>query len=640
MYMKNKKNRSKKSKNKFYRIISALLIIVSIIFSGILIYLDLIPNKYILALIIAIAVFDLINVALLNISNVKMKVKKILVISSMLAVLVMSVGIFNLYRTISVLAGNGDGDYKIENYSVVVLKDSKYDTIEDIKNKRVGYYKNSIGADESLKTLKNKVKAEMQSYDSASLLELNLFNKNIDAILVEDSIMSILGEENSSFDSSTKVIYTFKIKVKVESTLKDTNVTQESFAVYVSGIDTYGQIASVSRSDVNIVMVVNPKTKQILLISIPRDYYVQLHGTTGRKDKLTHAGIYGIDMSIKTVEDLLKIEINYYIKVNFTSVIDIVEALGGLDVYSEYTFTSYSGYSFKKGYNSVNGEQALDFARTRKAFVDGDRQRGKNQQALIEALVRKASSKSIITKYNSLLNAIDGKYQTNMSMKKITSLVKMQLNDMASWNVTSYSLTGSDSKNYTYTSNQLLYVMEPDEDSLNEASNLINEVLGDKKLDSSYNEVQNSSNKVTKANTITTNENSSKNDKEMTDEDKTDKRSTDATLKYLNIEGYDIEFDKNTSIYNLTIEEDVNSLNVEAKPSDPNATYEIKGTSNLKQNGYKVLVEVTAENGNEKVYIINLKINSIKEATDVENKTEENEKNENKVNEDENEIVE
>jgi len=319
--------------------------------------------------------------------------------------------------------------------------------------------------------------------------------------MIEDSMKNILEEESSDKMNLMREIYEFTIKIKVDTTLKEVNVTDESFAIYVSGIDTYGQISSVSRSDVNIVMVVNPTTKQILLISIPRDYYVQLHGTTGAKDKLTHAGIYGIDMSIKTIEDLLETDINYYIKVNFTSVIDIVDSLGGLDVYSDYSFISYSGFNFKAGYNSVNGEQALDFVRTRKAFVDGDRQRGKNQQALIDAIIKKATDKSIITKYNSLLSAIDGKYQTNLSTKKITSLIKMQLEDMTSWNVSSYSLTGIDSNNYTYTYNQLLYVMEPDKQSVKEAIALVDQVLNNEKLESSYQENQGSSNRVTQVQT-------------------------------------------------------------------------------------------------------------------------------------------
>lgn len=506
MYMRIKKDKKKKScKNLFYKIISGLLVIMSIAFLGILFYLDLIPSKYMTIITISIILFDLFNIVLININKLKRKIKKFLSVFVILAIIIMLFVSFYLCRTIGVLLNNGDSKYKLEHYSVMVFKDNGYDSLSDIKGKTIGYYANSTGTKQAKEELNKEIDVNFKSYKDSIILINNLQNSKIDAILIEDSIKNILNEESSDLLSSMKVIYTFTIKVSVESTLKEVDVTKEPFAVYISGIDTYGQISSVSRSDVNMVMVMNPETKQVLLISIPRDYYVQLHGTKGSKDKITHAGIYGIDMSINTIEDLLDTDINYYIKVNFTSVIDIVDALGGLDVYSEYSFISYSGFNFKKGYNKVNGEQALDFVRTRKAFIDGDRQRGKNQQALIESIIRKATDKSIITKYNSLLSAVDGKYQTNMSTKKITSLIKMQLEDMSSWNITSYSLTGKDSTNYTYTYNQLLYVMEPDQESVQEAINLIKKVLDDKKLDSSYGKVTSSSNKVTKVPTPTVN---------------------------------------------------------------------------------------------------------------------------------------
>ena len=494
--MKQKSKLNKKTK--FYKNVGKVLIIVSIIFLGIILYMDLLPSRYLRKIVFAVIIFDVINVLLLNLRRLKKKVKNIISTICIIVIILMSFGSFYLGKTLNVLLSNGDSKYKQENYSVVVLKDSNYNKLENIKNKKVGYYKNLTGADEATKYLTKKVKVNFEGYLSPDTLIDDLVAGRIDVILMEESIKQVLIDEKKDFDKITKVIHTYSIKVNTDSEAKEVNVTKEPFIIYLSGIDTYGKISSVSRSDVNIVMVVNPKTKQVLLISIPRDYYVQLHGTEGPRDKLTHAGIYGTDMSIKTIEDLLKININYYIKVNFTSVIDIVNALGGLEVYSEYTFISYSNYSFKKGYNAVNGKQALDFARTRKAFVDGDRQRGKNQQALIEAIIRKATNKSVLTKYSSLLDAIDGKYQTNMSMKKITSLIKMQLNDMASWNITSYSLSGTDSRNYTYTFNRSLYVMEPKEESINEAMDLIKSIIEGKTLEGSYGEKVEAVNSVSK----------------------------------------------------------------------------------------------------------------------------------------------
>ena len=519
MYMKKNKTKKIFKKNLFYKIISILLALSSICFIGLLFYIDLLPIKYSIILFFIVSIFSVLNILLVNMKRLKKKIKKVLSILMVVVILIMTIANFYIGKTLGVLLNNGDSKYKLEHYSVIVLKDSNYDKLKDIRGEKVGYFKNSTGAEDANDKLKEKVDVNFESYQTSDSLVQDLLDSEINVIIIEDSIKNIMQEEISKFEELTKIIYSFTIKAKVENTLKEVNVTNKPFAVYISGIDTYGKISSVSRSDVNIVMVANPKIHQVLLISIPRDYYVQLHGTTGKKDKLTHAGIYGVDMSIQTIEDLLELDINYYLKVNFTSVIDIVDALGGLDVYSEYTFTSYSGYSFKKGLNSVNGEQALDFARTRKAFTDGDRQRGKNQQALIESIIRKATDKSIITKYNSLLNAIDGKYQTNMSMKSITSLIKMQLKDMSSWNITSYSLTGSDSKDYTYTYNQLLYVMKPDEDSVNEAIQMIDKVLNDEQLEASYTDISGTSNKVTQVKVPAQNEETVKNEIENNNEE-------------------------------------------------------------------------------------------------------------------------
>ena len=289
------------------------------------------------------------------------------------------------------------------------------------------------------------------------------------------------------FVEKTKVIYKFTIIVKTSSVSKDLDVTRKPFNIYISGIDTYGEISSVSRSDVNMVVTVNPKTRQILLTSIPRDYYVPLHGKTGYNDKLTHAGLYGVDTSIQTVEDLLDIDINYYVKVNFSSVIKIVDALDGVEVLSDYSFTSIDGYNYTKGYNKVNGEEALSFARERKAFSAGDNQRVKDQQALLEAMFRKCISPSMIVKYNSFLNSVEGSFVTNMPVDRLKALVKLQIAKKYKWIITANSLDGENSSNYTYSySASKLYVMEPIEESVDYASKLIKSVIDGEKLDPTY----------------------------------------------------------------------------------------------------------------------------------------------------------
>ncbi len=556
---KKNKNKTNKNKNIIYIIMQLILLLSSIFLVGVLVYINLLPTKYFLAVLTFVIGYNLIVFLLLRIKNLKRKIKKALFILSVFITLIFIVAGVYITKTLGVLLDNGDSKYKLEHYSVIVLKSDDYEKLSDISNLTVGYYENSAGSSKANKRLKSEVDVNLKKYSASDTLANDLESKSISAILIEDSIKKIIEEEAPEFKNQTKVIYTFSIRVKANSTAKDVNVTKKPFAIYISGIDTYGEISSVSRSDVNIVMVVNPNTKQVLLISVPRDYYVQLHGTTGVRDKLTHAGIYGVDMSVKTLEDLLDMTINYYIKVNFTSVEDIIDALDGVDVYSEYTFVSYSGYSFKKGYNSVNGKQGLDFVRTRKAFASGDRQRGKNQQALIEAMLKKVTSKSIITKYNSLLNSIDGKYQTNMSMKKITSLVKMQLNDMSPWNVTSISLQGTDSNNYTYTYYQKLYVMEPNEESVAQAQEAIKAVISGQKLDSSYTETNYGTNTVSKVKTQTSTNKTMSSANTKQENKQQVKEPVSSNSNTINDSDKKEELEKNDDTSDKTSEEDKNT---------------------------------------------------------------------------------
>ena len=419
-------------------------------------------------------------------------------------------GLFSFYTLkTNGLINNLNLNYKTYNYSVIVLNTSKYKTIKDIKNKDLGYYKtDSKETTKSINKIDNIISTNKKEYTETSSLLNNLLNNKLDAILIEDTYLNMLEENNNdeentnkidNFKDKTKVIYRFTIRINTETISKDTDVTKKPFSIYISGIDTYGKISSVSRSDVNMVVTVNPNTNQILLTSIPRDYYVKLHGKTGYKDKLTHAGLYGVETSLKTIEDLLDIEINYYVKVNFTSVIDIVDAIGGVEVYSDYNFTSIDGYNYSKGYNKVNGEEALSFARERKAFSEGDRQRIKDQQALLEAMFRKCLNPSIITRYNSLLNSINGSFATNMPTNRLTSLIKMQLKNKDKWIITSNSLDGSNSSNYTYSySASKLYVMEPNTESVENAKKLINSVINGETLESSYSDNPTNINKVTK----------------------------------------------------------------------------------------------------------------------------------------------
>ena len=357
--MKRNKNAKKRRKLSFYKIIGIFLLIMSIVFGIFVSIMDILPLKYFILLTAILATLNItIDIFLFRKKTKKYKKR----IASFFAIIFIALMIFvssYLYKTIEFLSGIGVSDYKVENYSVIVLKDSKYKKINDIKGLKIGYYENTTGISDALKELDKSVSCDQESYNNLTLFAQDLIDTKVDSLLVEESILNMLYEDNENFENSVRVIHTFKVKIKTENDAKEVNVVKEPFNVYITGIDTYGEISSVSRSDVNIVMTVNPSTKQILLTSIPRDYYVQLHGTKGSKDKLTHAGIYGTDMSISTIEDLLGIEINYYLKVNFSSFVDIVNALGGIEAYSKYSFTSIDGYSYKEGYNKMNGEEAL-----------------------------------------------------------------------------------------------------------------------------------------------------------------------------------------------------------------------------------------------------------------------------------------
>ena len=293
----------------------------------------------------------------------------------------------------------------------------------------------------------------------------------------------MIEEEQKLIDIQLKYIYNVSAKTKVEETAKDIDVKNNPFIVYISGIDTYGDIESISRSDVNILGIINPNDNKVLLVSIPRDYYVDIYGKNG-KDKLTHAGIYGVDTSIKTIENLLDIDINYYLKVNFSTLVNFIDIIEGINVYSAYTFDTY-GIKFYEGYNYLNGEQALAFSRARYNFSGGDRVRGENQMRVIEAIINKlSSSRVLMTNYLNILSSLENSFQMNIDSDRIYDLVKMQLYNMPKWEVEKISLDGVDSYNYTNTSkDKKVYVMEPKLDTIKNTKDKINEIMNIYTLD-------------------------------------------------------------------------------------------------------------------------------------------------------------
>ena len=474
------------------KILFGIMTLLVVLFTAFLIYANILPLKYLILIIVILLLWlaGLFFLLVFKTKKGKNKKRKITgyVLSGLLAI-IMIIAFYYINITLGFFKGFGNNGYKEENYLVLVLQDSSFQSLTDLSN--IGYTSNELSnINEALTKLNEEVTIENKQYDNTVTMFEDLINQNIDSVLIEESSMNIIYEQNEDYEGLFRTLYTINIKTEIEIA-KEADVTNQPFVVYISGIDSYGSIATVSRSDVNMVGVINPKTKQVLLLSIPRDYYVQLRGTTGYKDKLTHAGLYGIEASVGTLEDLLATDINYYARVNFSSLEKIVDALGGVDVYSKYSFTSSKAtggtYYFAEGYNHMNGKQALAFSRERKRLPGGDRARGINQQAVIDGIIRKATSPAIITGYSKILNSLKDSFQTNMSDNDMQKLIKMQLNDMASWNITSYSLDGTDGNDYTYSyPTQKLYVMLPIEETVTEAQNLIDKVIAGEMLESSY----------------------------------------------------------------------------------------------------------------------------------------------------------
>lgn len=470
-----------KKNSKAYRIINfisrsiALILLLAVIaLSGFAIYLNIFPLKYLIIVGVLLIVITGCTLFVLISNKIRAKWKIIISFMSLLIISGICFGLVAGFDVLDFINKLANKDYMTENYYVVVLKNSVYSQLDDLANTNIVLYDNgSEGIKDVVKQVKTEIPVTITESIDLATMTSSLLSGETTALIMESSYKNILDEQDDVFKTSTKIIYTINVKVKIKTTVKEVGITTEPFIVYISGVDTYGPITSVSRSDVNIVATINPQTKKVLLTSIPRDYYVQLHGTTGYKDKLTHAGIYGISMSIKTIEDLLANDINYYIKVNFDSLIKIVDIIGGIDINLAQGFSTPE-YRFVVGNNHMNGKKALAFSRERHSFAGGDRARGENQELVIKAIIEKVSSPSILTKYASILNSLEGTFETNVSATNIKKLVKMQLDDMASWQITSANLDGSDSSNYTYSfGGQMLYVMEPKLETIDQAKKAI-----------------------------------------------------------------------------------------------------------------------------------------------------------------------
>ena len=388
-----------------------------------------------------------------------------------------SCGIYYLNKTTHFMNNLNTIKKEITSYYIIVMKESKYDEISDLYGKNLTYYEGTS------QEVLSKIKLELNysTVKNIDSLKDRLYTAKTDSILVSDLIKEDLEEKYTDFSERTRVLKTIDITKDVEDITKKVSIKNTSFNVLISGMDSYGTINKTTRNDVNMIATINPNTNKVLLTSIPRDYYVQLHGKTGYKDKLTHAGIYGINTVVQTIEDLFGIDINYYVRVNFTTVESLVNTIGPIEIYSDKAM-SLDGCKYVVGTNTVNGKCALRFARERHSYVEGDNHRIKNQQEVIKGIFNKLSkSAMVVTDYTSILNSLDGKFATNMDMKDITAFIKYELEDITKYEILDTQVTGTGSMELTYSyPHQKLYVMFPSEQSVESAKEYINKISNEK----------------------------------------------------------------------------------------------------------------------------------------------------------------
>ncbi len=476
------KKKNKKVLNIVSIIIGIISLILMLVFSYAIYKLNMIPGKFLIPVYILIFIIYTGLLLTVFLPKVKSKIKVFSMIILVLFGVIFGFADKYIFTTLNFMDILDRDVLQKERYDVYVLENSSYNKLEDLKGKKVGLYQSS-NSEKAGSELKNKIDFEIIEYTDVERMFESLNNDEINAIIISSSVKNLLDTELNDINVKIKSIYNFKISIEKNDIVKVVNVTNTPFNVYIAGGDGYGSIDYTFNTDVNMVATINPTTRKILLTSIPRDYYVNLVGQgPNAYDKLTHAGYYGIEESVKTVENLLDTDINYYVKINFSTIEGIVDAIGGVDVYSDYDFyeKAFGKYHFTVGYNHLNGNQALAFARERKSFATGDVQRVKNQQKVVEAIINKVtSSTALISNYDRILDTVSENLDTNMPSKDISRLVKMQLNDMRGWTIESQNAVGTSQMGPTYTFPTLnLYTMLPDEDSVNSLKAKINEYLG------------------------------------------------------------------------------------------------------------------------------------------------------------------
>ncbi len=476
-------------------IISLILLMVIAAFAVLLIYTRLLPTKYIAIIFLSLLIFLL--VVRLLVLRFRKQVR--FWSGTALAVLIIAVlgaGSLYIHRTVSALDTITGINTEIAEVNVYVRQEDLAETMPDVSGYTFGILRDLDrgNTDRALEQIYLEIGSEIAvtEYDSLTELADSLLNSASGAVILNRAYLDVLDqmEHYSSFSAQVREISSKKVETVVErkepQVKTEPNTAEnpaavkpdEVYTIYISGIDTRGAMTSSSLSDVNIIATVNLKTKQILLVSTPRDYYVPLSISNGVPDKLTHAGIYGVNVCMDTLEMLYGIDINYYFRLNFAGFIQIIDSLGGVTINSDYDFDSQNvkGFHFNKGENFVNGEQALAFCRERYSFAEGDRQRGRNQMSVIQGVVNRVMSPELLKNYMAVLNELSGCFEMNIPYEVIASVVRRQLSEGGNWQVLVYSADGTGDTQKPYSMSQKAYVMVPDTTTVEKAKILMQKV--------------------------------------------------------------------------------------------------------------------------------------------------------------------
>ena len=468
---------------RFTKVWSILYIVLFALFVFTLLAADILPLVLLIPIIVLLAGASMLIFPELFFANIRKSRKIIALIVSCILIPVYAfgaVGLSTLAGFFSAITGNEE---QTVTFYVITRKDSPIKELPELQGKTIGTYINEEPVYMAArKKLADEVSVNFQTSPNITEMASSTMVGGFDATLMTKSNYDALRDQDKDFKKGTKKLHSFDVKMDEANLAKRVNVTKEPFNIYISGLDVSGTIDVTSRSDVNMIMTVNPKTHKILLTSIPRDTVIHMNEKGGASDKLTHTGIYGIGCSLGAVEDLTGLDMNYYVKVNYTTVEKMVDALGGIDVKSDFEFDTHgmkAKYHFKKGMNHLDGKHALAFARERKSFPDGDIQRNRNQAKVMAAMLKKAtSSRTILMNYTTILNSIKDYMQINMKQKEIKSLVKMQIAKNPKWQIKRQSMEGPSTFMQCYsTGSYQVSVVQVSEDSLKKCVKRIRRVM-------------------------------------------------------------------------------------------------------------------------------------------------------------------